>query len=132
MSFKARIVWQRDPKDLGRAISELGERLSHQALVQVLEREAKALESEMKRGAPWADRTGEARRKLTATVETTGRATTLYLTHGVEYGKWLELAHGGRWAIVGPTTMSAGPRVMNSLSGLMNKAAPSGGGWQSW
>jgi len=132
MSYAARIVWQRDPADLGRAISELGERVSHQALTQVLEREGKAIEAEMKRNAPWADRTGEARRKLTVEVMTTGAATTLTLAHGVEYGKWLELAHGGRWAIVGPTTMQAGPRVMSKLHGLMEKAAPRGGGWQSW
>jgi len=132
MSYAARIVWQRDPADLGRAISELGERVSHQALTQVLEREGKAIETEMKRDAPWTDRTGDARRKLKATVETTGRATTLTLAHGVEYGKWLELAHGGRWAIVGPTTMAAGPRVMSQLRGLMAKAAPRGGGWQAW
>ena len=132
MSYAARIVWQRDPADLGRAISELGERVSHQALTQVLEREARAIETEMKRDAPWTDRTGNTRRKLKATVETTGRATTLTLAHGVEYGKWLELAHGGRWAIVGPTTMAAGPRVMSQLRGLMAKAAPRGGGWQAW
>jgi len=132
MSYAARIVWQRDPADLGRAISELGERVSHQALTQVLAREGKAIETEMKRDAPWTDRSGDARRGLSATVETTGRATTLTLAHGVEYGKWLELAHGGRWAIVGPTTMAAGPRVMSQLRGLMAKAAPRGGGWQSW
>jgi len=133
MSFRSRIVWQRDPADLGRAISEMGERVSNQALVQVLEREAQAIEGEMKRNAPWTDRTGQARRTLKATVETTGRATTLSLSHGVEYGKWLELAHGGRWAIVGPTTMQAGPRVMSKLHNLMDKAAPSGGsGWRSW
>ena len=61
MSYAARIVWQRDPRDLGRAISELGERVSHQALTQVLEREAGVIEAEMKRNAPWADRTGDAR-----------------------------------------------------------------------
>ena len=64
MSYAARIVWQRDPADLGRAISELGERVSHQALTQVLEREARAIETEMKRDAPWTDRTGEDRKSV--------------------------------------------------------------------
>ena len=46
---------------------------------------------------------------------------TLYLSHGVEYGKWLELAHGGRFAIVGPTIMRVGPRIGDDLKAKMKR-----------
>lgn len=131
MSYRARIVWNRDPKDIGRAISELGERVSTQMLVAYLERQAPAIRQQMQREAPWADRTGEARRKLSAEVAQSGRQVSLILSHGVAYGQWLELAHGGRWAIVGPTTMKMGPAIMRGMAGLMEKQG-SGSGWRSW
>lgn len=132
MSYRARVVWQRDPKDLGRAISELGERVVYSALVDYLNRHAAEIVEEMRRNAPWTDRTGEARRKLVAEVETNGATVSLYLAHGVPYGVFLEVRNGGRYAIVGPTVMRTGPRVMQGLKGLMYKAKSGGGGWQNW
>jgi hypothetical protein len=48
------------------------------------------LESEAKRNAKWKDRTSHARQSLHAGVEGRGRELTLYLSHGVKYGKYLE------------------------------------------
>lgn len=53
--------------------------------------------------APWADRTGEARASLAAEVVTEGDSVLLILSHGVDYGEWLETIQSGRYAIIMPT-----------------------------
>lgn len=53
--------------------------------------------------APWADRTGEARASLQAEVVTEGDSVLLILSHGVDYGEWLETIQSGRYAIIMPT-----------------------------
>ncbi len=123
--YRARIDWQRDPTDLGRAIAKTGERVRTHALVPYLERQADMLRSQMKREAPWADRTGAARRQLLAEVEQDERRVMLVLSHGVLYGKWLELSNGGRYAITGPTIVKSGPGLMRGMAGLLDRA---GGG----
>ena len=120
-SYRARIVWQRDPRDLGRAVSEYGEKLVFHALVQYLEKHAAEIVEQMRREARWTDRTGAARRELKATVEVNGAQVALYLAHGAPWGKWLELAHGGRFAIVGPTIMRVGPRIGDDLKAKMKR-----------
>lgn len=121
MSYRARIIWQRDPRDLGRAVSEYGERLVYHALVQYLEKHAGEIVEQMRREASWQDVTGAARRELKATVEVNGAQVSLYLAHGVAYGKWLELAHGGRYAIIGPTITRLGPRIGDDLKAAMKR-----------
>lgn len=133
MSYRSRVVWQRDPANLGRAVTEYGEKLVYHALVQYLENLAPQIVAQMQREAPWTDRTGEARRKLTATVEVSGTKVELYLSQGAPHGVFLELRWGGRYAIVGPTTMRIGPEVMRGMAGLAEgKARGQSGGWQNW
>ena len=130
--FQARISWQRSPANLAVAISQYGERLKSRGLPEYLESQARSVREDMQRSASWTDRTGAARRGLSASVETTGDRISMNLAHGVEYGKWLELAHGGRYAIVGPTVLRWGPRLMD---GLRRQLAAGGGartGWQTW
>lgn len=72
-------------------------------LYALLQNWAGQLEGYAKEHAPWTDRTGHARQSLHAGVEEQGDELILYLSHGVEYGIWLEVAHGGNYAIVRPT-----------------------------
>ncbi len=72
-------------------------------MVMLLQNLAGHAEGEMKSNAPWTDRTGNARNGLHAGVEVGQDKYTFYLSHGVEYGVFLELAHGGNYAIVRPT-----------------------------
>ena len=80
------------------------------------------LESQMKRERPWTDRTGMAKATLRSVVtqpdENTIRIT---LAHGVDYGKWLELAHEKKWAIVAPTLEKEAPNIISELADLMSK-----------
>lgn len=70
------------------------------AIVQNLAGHAEAY---MKENAPWRDLTSNARNGLNAGVIVGRDKWRLYLAHGVDYGTYLELAHGGNYAIVRPT-----------------------------
>jgi hypothetical protein len=61
------------------------------------------LEGEMKTKAPWTDRTGNARAGLFATATLEREDVVIRLAHTVDYGKYLELANDGRYAILEPT-----------------------------
>lgn len=82
--------------------------------------QAEAMENYAKANAPWQDRTGDARERLHATVEETGPIGTIVLAHGVDYGLWLEIANGGRYAIIAPTIDVYGPIIMRSLQNMIN------------
>ena len=57
-----------------------------------------------KQNAPWTDRTGNARSGLFGTAErdVAQRIVTIYLSHGatLDYGQYLELSNGGRYAVI--------------------------------
>jgi len=76
---------------------------------------AGTMEEYAKSHAPWTDRTGNARQGLHGGVDVWGDQQVLYLSHGVEYGIWLELAHGGNYAIVGPTADTHLPRIRQTV-----------------
>ena len=62
------------------------------------------METTAKKTAPWMDRTGNARNSITGSgVERDKSTMRIGLAIGVEYGKWLELLHGGKYRIVWPT-----------------------------
>jgi hypothetical protein len=59
-------------------------------------------ENEMKRSAPWTDRTGNARNGLQGQVSE-DEDITIFLTTQMYYGKYLELCNGGKYRIIWPT-----------------------------
>ena len=69
-----------------------------------------------KRGAPWTDRTGNARSGLNAQYEGGGSSHRIVVAHSVSYGVWLEVRWSGRYAIINPTIAHEGPQVMRTLS----------------
>ena len=81
----------------------------------LLQNWAGQLEGYAKTHAPWTDRTGHARQSLHGGVESAGDELVLYLSHGVEYGKWLETAHGGNYAIVRPTVDAHLSRIKQTV-----------------
>lgn len=105
------------------ALVELAEQYSRaifQSGREIAYDQAEEMENYAKQNAPWTDRTGDARERLHATVEETGPIGTIVLSHGVEYGLWLELDHGGRYAIIAPTIDVFGPKIMRSLQNMIN------------
>lgn len=83
---------------------------------------ASELQSQMKMNRPWTDRTGMAKATLNAKVSQPNKNTVrITLSHGVDYGIWLELAHGKNYAIIAPTIREEGPRIVGDLNNLMSK-----------
>lgn len=61
---------------------------------------AAKIEAYAKQNATWTDRTGAARQGLRAFTVRAATSVVLVLTHSVAYGLWLEILHGGRFAII--------------------------------
>lgn len=80
------------------------ERRVHQAVYQVAQYWQATFETYAKEHAPWGDVTGNARASLHSFIEDLSDDTVrLYLSHGVEYGIWLEVKWQGKYAIIWPT-----------------------------
>ena len=74
----------------------------------------------MQSHAPWSDQTGNARRGLQGQVVWHDETHfTIMLGHGadIEYGIWLEVKDGGKFAIVAPTARLFGPLIGGKLTG---------------
>lgn len=94
------------------------------AVLMLADTKAKELDWYMRNKAPWTDRTGLARKKLSATASTIAQHTIcITLAHGVNYGIWLELAHEKNYAIVGPTINLKSGEVFASFDSLLNQIA---------
>jgi hypothetical protein len=85
---------------LNRNLSDLTTKIGA-AVLMLASTEASRLESKMKINRPWTDRTGMAKTTLRASVSQPSKdKIRITLSHGVDYGIWLELAHGKNWAII--------------------------------
>lgn len=72
-------------------------------MVALMQNLAGHAEGDLKTNALWTDRTSNARNGLHTGVEVGNDEIRLFLSHGMDYGVFLELAHGGNYAIVRPT-----------------------------
>lgn len=69
----------------------------------------------MQENAPWEDQTGAAREGLNTSVESSIGEWVMTLSHGVDYGIWLEIRWSGAYAIILPTILHMGPQLMAEL-----------------
>lgn len=105
--------------DLGINLSEAPDKTRHGVLA-IMQEEGKRLEDYMKLNRPWTDRTGNAREGLKANVNYFGGDyVSIVLSHGVYYGVYLEYAMEKRFAIINPTILSQGPRVIEAFNNTM-------------
>jgi len=114
------IVWRQPPEVITEGLTRYEERLL--AAVGALARYFEPLlENDAKAHAPWTDRTGNARQSLFAVTDEDKRQNlvTLFLSHGVEYGKWLELCNAGQYAIIMETLEIWYPDIMSALEDLV-------------
>lgn len=83
---------------------------------------AQLWEDYAKQTAPWDDRTGDARAGLTAEYyEDGGRAVGVVLYHTVDYGIWLEVRWGSKYAVILPSMEKMGPKLLNLMEGMMDR-----------
>jgi hypothetical protein len=107
-----------DMAPLLKGITVLDER-TDRGVAGVVEYWDSRIESHMKINAPWKDRTGNARIGLFAKAgHERGQRHWIDLGHRVPYGIWLEIRWEGRYAIVFPTLIMFGPRIMKTLNKL--------------
>lgn len=89
-------------------------------VARVLTYAAPQIEAEAKRNAPWTDRTGNARQTLGAFVYRPERGiVALVLRQYMDYGLWLEVKNGGRYAIVLPTLENWYSAVWSDVRGVV-------------
>lgn len=93
-------------------------RKTRDRIAEIMEEFAEEALSYMQENAPWEDQTGDAREGLGAAVEELGSMLSLILYHSVDYGVWLEVRWGGRYAIIIPTLETMGPELMSRLEGI--------------
>lgn len=91
------------------------------AMSMYVDTAALTLQDYMRAHAPWTNRTGQARQRLTSTASKVSKGYQITLSHGVDYGVFLELAHEKRFAIIQPTITSKGPEVMKGFQNLLGR-----------
>lgn len=117
MAFKLEYDKSNLKKNLDKMSVKLGA-----AILMYAATKASELESKMKQNRPWTDRTNMAKTLLKARVSQPSKDTVrITLSHGVDYGIWLELAHEKNYAIIAPTIREEGPRIIKDLDNLMSK-----------
>lgn len=94
---------------------------SDAALRGYAENAALKLQNHMRDKAPWVDRTGHARQRLTTEVRRVAQGYLIELSHGVDYGVWLELAHEKNYAILEPTIRLKSGEVLKGLERLLER-----------
>ena len=92
-----------------------------QVLRQIADYWAGVLEAYAKAHAPWEDQTGNARQALHAFVEEVSHdeSVVLYLSHGVDYGLWLEVRYAATYAIIWPTLEEHLPHIRAMIRGVL-------------
>lgn len=107
-----------DFSNMNRTFLSLPEKIE-KAVMGFGKTQAASLEAEAKKNRPWSDRTAQARQRITGYCEKTDVGVRIYLSHGVNYGVYLELANEKRYAIIYPTLRQNGPEIMRDFSHLI-------------
>ncbi len=89
------------------------------ALYLLGQHRAALMESDAKMGAPWRDRTGNARQGLFGEVMADKDSLKIRIAHTMEYGVWLELCHHKRFAILEPTAKRHAPEFCAEVERLV-------------
>ena len=112
----AGVVWTKNTLRIG--LDEFSPKLDARISVLV-DRQADVGTSQMKTGAPWTDRTGNARATLKGDAKHKVAVHEIILHGGMSYQIYLETRFGGKYAIIGPTVPRLGRQTMVLAQGLM-------------
>lgn len=116
MSFR----WQTTPTQAIGQLVDAQVIAVHTLILVLAERYVPRIEAWMKQNAPWQDITANARQSLFAdVVDVANSAVVILMGHGVEYGTFLELAHGGRYSILGPALDHFIPLIWRDVQNLL-------------
>lgn len=113
-------TWQVEPEDAFVELVQRYDEAIHEGVLQIANLYAPEVASWMKQNASWQDRTGNARQSLDSEVIELTEAIVLAFGHGVDYGRFLENANAGRYAIVGPALDYFAPRIWADVQRMMS------------
>jgi hypothetical protein len=117
----AGFTWQVRPDRAWGALAANYRAAIERGIVGIANRWAPEIENYMKANAPWTDRTGNARQGLyTAVNHAVGSMVEIILSHGVDYGYWLEVKNGGAYAVVNPALDYFGPRIWADVRRMLS------------
>lgn len=111
--------WITTPEEAFGALYDDYARRVYAAIFALCQRRAPEIENWLKANAPWTDRTGNARQTLWTAVTGTGSVIVVILSHGMWYGRFLELSNTGRYAIIGPGVDYWAPQLMSDIQRLL-------------
>lgn len=114
----SRITW--GGSNISANIAKLDAKLQA-AIGHIMEYQATEGQNNMRNGASWTDRTGNARGGLMAQSFSETDKFIIVLYHTMPYGFWLEVAHGGKYRIVEPVMKATGRDAMAMTNRLMRK-----------
>ena len=80
---------------------------------------AKKMETHAKTNKPWIDRTGRAKQSLNSSWKWVGDVARVELSHGVDYGVYLEFCNEKRYAIIKPTIDTISPQAIRGLGKIL-------------
>lgn len=107
-----------DPSKLLKGIAER-EIKTRAALGLYADTVSKKMENHAKTNYPWTNRTFQASRRLNGNWEWHGNVARATISHGVEYGVWLEFCNEKKYAILKPTVDYITPSAIRGLQNLM-------------
>ena len=85
------------------------------------DRGAREMENYARQNRPWKDRTGNARQKLEGNCDwVNDKLLEVTINHGVDYGVWLELAMGRRYAILERSRDAVAQNVVDGWRSLLS------------
>lgn len=80
---------------------------------------AKKMETQAKTNYPWTPRSGRAHQSLNSSWEWKGSKIVISLSHGVDYGVYLEFCNEKKYAIIMPTIDKISPQAIKGLEKLL-------------
>ena len=111
-----------DLKNLDRAFTSK----EYGGLQMLMQTAATKMETWAKQNAPWTDRTGHARQRLTGQAYWENPSIVVAsISHKVDYGKWLELAHQRKYAILEKTLEEHRGEIEEAVKTLLKRYAKS-------
>ncbi len=94
----------------------------HRAALEIIADSAvKAMEAYAKNNARWIDRTGNARQRLKGSTRWEKDALIAAISHNVDYGMWLELCNGKKYAILEEALNSQAQELLDAYSKFLSK-----------
>lgn len=118
--MSGRVDWGGTDRVVLANMTRYGERVI-EAINAVADYFSAVVETEAKTGAPWTDRTSNARQTLSGfKVELAKDVVAIYLAHGMDYGIFLETMGQGKWAIILPTLEANYTPIMQMLRDIFS------------